>query len=84
MLEERTALLSDVHGVCVYLVGDRPRSWSWCNDNEEGAGASRCLEEALDKLSMGSGHLGVQIRLDGEPEFPDKQNGRGKAVVWAR
>ena len=22
VLEERTALLSDVHGVCVYLVGD--------------------------------------------------------------
>lgn len=73
-LEKRTALLSDVQGVRVYFVGDRPRSWmSWGDDDdkegEEGAGVDRYPEEPLDNLYVGSGHEGVKICLEGEPYF---------------
>ena len=65
------ALLSDVKSVCVYFVGDRPRSWRWHDDDDKkGASTSGSPEEALDKLSVGSDHWGVQVRWDGEPELP--------------
>ena len=42
--EKCTALLSDVRNVCVYFVGDRPRSWMWCggadDDDKEGEGSA--------------------------------------------
>ena len=50
---ERMALLSDVDGVRVYFVGDRPES----------------PEEPLDELSVGGWHSSVRIRWDGEPEL---------------
>ena len=71
-LEERTALVSDVQNICVYFVGDRPRSWRWRNDDdndEEGPGANG-YEEELDKLFVGAEHQGVEIRWEGELELP--------------
>jgi hypothetical protein len=73
-LEERMALLSDVKGVRVYFVGDRPRSGKWCGGNEakeggEDAGPGGSLEEPLDKLSVDGWHSSVRIRWDGEPEL---------------
>jgi hypothetical protein len=72
--EERMALLSDVKGVRVYFVGDRPRSGKWRGGNnaEEGgedAGAGGSPEEPLDELSVGGWHSSVRIRWDGEPEL---------------
>ena len=70
-LEERAALLSDVNNICVYFVGERPRSWRWYDgDDKEGVGANGYSEEGLDKLYVGSDHWGVQIRWDGDPELP--------------
>ena len=78
-LEERTAPLSDVQGVRVYFVGDRPLSGRWRghdedhNEGEEDAGVE---EEPLDALSVSGWHTSVRIRWDGEPELPQmKQNG---------
>lgn len=82
-LEERTAPLSDVQGVRVYFVGDRPVSGRWRSDDdddsregEEDAGVDRDPEEPLDALSVVGWHTSVRIRWDGEPELPEmKQNG---------
>jgi hypothetical protein len=69
--EERMALLSDVQGVRVYFVGDRPRSGRWgSGDNANGAGAGGSQEELLDELSVNGWHSSVRIRWDGEPELP--------------
>jgi hypothetical protein len=73
-VEERMALLSDVKGVRVYFVGDRPRSGKWRggNDAEDGgedAGAGGPPEEPLDEVSVGGWHSSVRIRWDGEPEL---------------
>ena len=72
--KERMALLSDVDGVRVYFVGDRPRSGTWRGGNdagegEEDAGAGGSPEEPLDELSVGGWHSSVRIRWDGEPEL---------------
>jgi len=69
--KKRTALLSEDKNVCVYFVGDRPRSWT---NGEEGTGAGRYPEEPLDKLSVVGLQKGwvqgrcplVWIRYDGE------------------
>ena len=76
LFEERTTLLSDIAGIRMYFVGERPRSWMlWRNDDdtkegEEGVARS-CIysEEPLDKLTVGSLNSGVQIRWDGEREL---------------
>jgi len=74
-LEERTAPLSDVLGVRVYFVGDRPLSGLWRGDDddssegEESAGVGIHPEEPLDELSVFGWHTSVQIRWDGEPEL---------------
>ncbi|KAI9440693.1 hypothetical protein H4582DRAFT_1488374 [Lactarius indigo] len=69
-LEERTAPVSDVKGVRVYFVGDRPRSGPWGGDNDKQAeGASP--EEPLDVLFVGGWYnTSVRINWDGEPELP--------------
>ena len=77
-LEERTAPLSDVQGVRVYFVGDRPLSGRWRGYREGGedGGVGRYPDEPLDELSVGGWHTGVRIYWDGEPEPPQmKQNG---------
>ena len=64
---KHTALLSEHDEVCVYIVGDRPRSWT---------GAGRYPEGELDELSVGGtdvgkqGSVGVWIRCDGDPKAP--------------
>ena len=73
-VEERMALLSDVDGVRVYFVGDRPRSGTWRGGNDFGEGgedadAGGSAEEPLDELSVDGWHSSVRIRWDGEPEL---------------
>ena len=73
-VEERMALLSDVDGVRVYFVGDRPRSGTWRGGNDAGEGAEDAdaggsAEEPLDELSVDGWHSSVRIRWDGEPEL---------------
>jgi hypothetical protein len=60
---KRTALLSENDNVCVYLVGDRPRSWT---GGENGTGAGRYPEGSFDELSVGGTNVGKQCggRLD--------------------
>ncbi|KAN0134748.1 hypothetical protein V8E53_007533 [Lactarius tabidus] len=71
-LKKRTALLSDVDGICVYFVGNRPRSWMLWIDDKEGkegaAGTDMYPEESLDELFVGNCDTGVRIRWDGEPD----------------
>ena len=76
LFEERTTLLSDIAGIRMYFVGDRPRSWMlWRKDDDKKEGeegvARSCIypEESLDKLTVGSLNSGVQIRWEGEPEL---------------
>ncbi|KAH9066822.1 hypothetical protein EDB87DRAFT_1828148 [Lactarius vividus] len=67
--EERTAPISDVQGVRVYFVGDRPRSGPWGGNNDKQAeGASP--KEPLDQLFVGGENTSVQINWDGELELP--------------
>ena len=73
--KERTALLSDVQGVRMYFVGDRPRSGRWrgsdnTEEGEETAGEDGSPEEPLDGLLVDGWHSSVRIRWDGEPELP--------------
>ncbi|KAI9440694.1 hypothetical protein H4582DRAFT_1488557 [Lactarius indigo] len=79
-LEERSAPLSDVQGIRVYFVGDRPRSGQWRSDDVEergeDAGAGGFPDEPLDELFVGGWHTSVRINWDGEPELPHmKPNG---------
>jgi len=79
-LEERVAPLSDIQGVRVYFVGDRPRSGQWRGDDNEGeehASTSESTEEEpLDELTVSGWHTSVRINWDGEPELPEmKPNG---------
>jgi len=83
-LEERMAPLSDVQGVRVYFVGDRPRSGKWRGDgdddddkeSEEDTSVDGSPEEPLDELSVGGWHTSVRIQCHGEPELPQMlQNG---------
>ena len=67
-LKERTALVSDIAGIRVYFVGDRPRSGKWggpgSNDNRE------ILEDSFDELLVGGRFSSVRINWDGEEEVP--------------
>jgi hypothetical protein len=77
-LEERLAPLSDINGVRVYFVGDRPCSGRWRGEEEgrEDTDTDQSLEEPLDELNIGGWHTGVRINWDGEPELPQmNQNG---------
>ncbi|KAI0295355.1 hypothetical protein B0F90DRAFT_1751074 [Multifurca ochricompacta] len=74
-LEECTAQLSDVHGVRVYFVGDRPNTGKWRSGEEENY-ATDSPEEPLDELSINGRHTNVRIIWDGESELPEmKLNG---------
>jgi hypothetical protein len=79
-LEERMAPLSDVEGVRMYFVGNRPRSGRWRGDvddddqeSEEDTSAGGLPEEPLDELSVGGRHTSVRIQCHGEPELPPMQ-----------
>ena len=67
--EKRMALLSDVQGVRMYFVGDRPRSGKWRGSNRAEEGEEN-VEEQLDALVVNGWHSSVRIRWDGEPELP--------------
>jgi hypothetical protein len=62
-----TALMSDVQGVQIYFVGDRPRSGKWGNGNGDNGGTE---EDLLDELSIDGRHTSVRINWDGEEEVP--------------
>ncbi|KAH9981973.1 hypothetical protein BJV74DRAFT_852878 [Russula compacta] len=67
-LEECTALLSDVPGVRVYFVGDRPRRGKWGTDNEDDE--DEAVEEPLDELEACGKFTSVRLNMDGEDELP--------------
>ena len=67
-LEERTALISDIPGVRVYFVGDRPRSGKWGSGDDSDNGGS--LEDSLDELTVDGKYTSVRINLDDEEEVP--------------
>ena len=75
-LEERMAPLSDIQGVRVYFVGDRPHSGRWGGDDNTNKGeehASRggsTEEEPLDELTVSGEHASVRVNWDGEPDLP--------------
>ena len=62
-LEERTALISDIPGVRVYFIGDRPRTGKWGASGNRGK-----LKELLDELTIDGKYTSVRINLDGEEE----------------
>ena len=73
--QKRMALVSDVQGVRVYFVGDRPSSGKWRGANKAKEGKEKVLasespEEPLDGLVANGWHSSVRIRWDGEPELP--------------
>jgi hypothetical protein len=83
-LEERMSPVSDVQGVRVYFVGDRPRTGKWRGnddddddeESEEDTSMGGSPEEPLDELSVGGSHTSVRIQCHGEPELPQMpQNG---------
>ena len=64
-LEESTALISDVSGVRVYFVGERPRSGKWGNGS-----SSVTKEDLLDELSVDGRFTSVRINWDGDKGVP--------------
>lgn len=67
--EERTALISDVPGLRVYFVGDRPRVGKWGSDGDNGDNDGT-VEDSLDELSVSGRYSSVLVNLDGEQELP--------------
>ena len=67
-LEERTALISDIPGVRVFFVGDRPRSGKWGSVDDSDNVES--LEDSLDELTVDGKYTSVRFNLDGEEEVP--------------
>ena len=71
-LEECIALVTDVPGIRVYFVGERPLGGKWglSGDAEDVLGGTP-EEEPLDELSISGKFVSVQINWDGEPELPE-------------
>ena len=67
-LEERTALISDVPGVRVYFVGNRPRSGKWGSGDYGDSGET--VEDLLDEVTIDGRYTSVRINCDGEDEVP--------------
>ena len=68
-LEERTALISDVPGLRVYFVGDRPRVGKWGSDGDNNDNGGT-VEDSLDELTVSGRYSSVRVNLDGEQELP--------------
>ena len=67
---ERAALISDVSGVRIYFVGDRPRSGKWgYGDNNDNGGTDNDL---LGEITVKGKYTCTQINWDGEEEVPTK------------
>jgi hypothetical protein len=64
-LGKRTALITDVQGVRVYFVGDRPRGGKWGVGGNDGT-----VEDLLDEISVDGRHTSVRVNWDGEEEMP--------------
>lgn len=71
-LKDCLALVSDVPGIRVYFVGERPLSGKWglYGDIKDVEGET-IEEEPLDELSVGGKFTSVRINLDGEEELPE-------------
>ena len=67
-LEERTALISDVPGVRVYFVGNRPRGGKWGSGDNNDSGEN--IEDFLDEVTVDGRYTSVRINCDGEDEVP--------------
>jgi hypothetical protein len=65
---KRAALMSDVSGVRVYFVGDRPRGGTWGNGDDSNNGET--VKESLDELTIDGRYSSVRINWDGEEEVP--------------
>jgi hypothetical protein len=76
-LEEYLALVSDVPGIRVYFVGERPLSGKWgLNGDVEDVEGETLDEEPLDELFVGGKFSSVRINWDGEDE-PDEMRPSG-------
>ncbi len=66
------ALLSDVPGIRVYFVGDRPISGKWgISGSKDSDDEVEAPEERLDKLSIDGSRTSVRINWEGEKELPE-------------
>ena len=65
-------MISDVPGVRVYFVGDRPRAGKWGNDgdNSNNSDGDGTMEDSLDELSVSGRYSRVRINWDGKEEVP--------------
>jgi hypothetical protein len=62
--EKCTVLTSDVQGVRVYFVGDRPQGGKW------GISGGGTVDELLDEISIDGRHTSVRVNWDGEGDVP--------------
>ena len=65
-LEDCMSLLSDIPGLRVYFVGERPLQGKWGNGNKKDGSSG----DPLDELSVGGRFSSVRINWDGERELP--------------
>ena len=63
-------MISDVPGVRVYFVGDRPRAGKWGSDGDNGDNDGTVEDSSLDELSVSGRYSSVRINWDGEEEVP--------------
>ncbi|KAI9511398.1 hypothetical protein F5148DRAFT_1171286 [Russula earlei] len=73
-LENCTALISDVQGIRVYFVGERPPNGKWRRghgDDKDDDSKERGGPLGVDELSIGGKHTGVRINWEGEEELPE-------------
>ncbi|KAF8475249.1 hypothetical protein DFH94DRAFT_760225 [Russula ochroleuca] len=66
--EERMALISDVPGVRVYFVGNRPRGGKWGSGDSSGSGET--VEDLLDEVTVDGRYTSVRINYDDDEEVP--------------
>jgi hypothetical protein len=66
------ALVSDVPGIRVYFVGERPFSGKWgLNRDIQDVKNRTPEEEPMDELSISGRFVSVRINWDDEPELPE-------------
>ena len=65
------SLLSDVPGIRVYFVGDRPFSGKWGSGGGSEDEKGGTPEERLDELSISGSRTSVRINWEGEDELPE-------------
>jgi len=65
-VRERTALISDISGIRVYFVGDRPRSGKWSTSDN----GDETAEGLLDEILVDGKYTSVRINWEGDEEVP--------------